>query len=231
MITHTQFGSGSPNSPFSYLNWHLAFLWSSFSNYKLNSRKQEIIQITSKYTRKKKKDYGKRICLQCGRPGFDSWVGKILLEKGKKGYTHQYSGLENSMDYSVPATLTFTFTGNNKHQQWQSEKATAPDSSTLAWKIPWTEEPGGLQPMGSLRVGHDWATLLSLLTFMHWRRKWQPTPVFLPRESHGWGSLVGGRLWVAQSPTRLKWLSSSSSSSEGGVLCGAHVHIVSLWVL
>ena len=55
MITHTQFGSGSPNSPFSYLNWHLAFLWSSFSNYKLNSRKQEIIQITSKYTRKKKK--------------------------------------------------------------------------------------------------------------------------------------------------------------------------------
>jgi len=46
----------------------------------------------------------------------------------------------------------------------------APHSSTLAWKIPWTEEPGGLQSMGSLRVGHDWATSLSLLTFMHWRR-------------------------------------------------------------
>ena len=37
------------------------------------------------------------------------------------------------------------------------EKAMAPHSSTLAWKIPWTEEPGGLQSMGSLRVGHDWA--------------------------------------------------------------------------
>ena len=71
----------------------------------------------------------------------------------------------------------------------------APHSSTLAWKIPWTEEPGRLQSMGSLRVGHDWATSLSLFTFMHWRRKWQPTPVFLPGESQGWGSLVGCRLW------------------------------------
>ena len=62
------------------------------------------------------------------------------------------------------------------------------------WKIPWTEEPGGLQSMGSQRVGHDWATSLSLFTFMHWRRKWQPTPVFLPGESQGWGSLVGCRL-------------------------------------
>ena len=76
-----------------------------------------------------------------------------------------------------------------------SEKAMAPHSSTLAWKIPWTEEPGGLQSMGSLRVGRDWATSLSLLPFMHWRRKWQPTPVFLPGESPGRGSLVGCRLW------------------------------------
>ena len=76
-----------------------------------------------------------------------------------------------------------------------SEKAVAPHSSTLAWKIPWMEEPGGLQSMGSLRVGHDWATSLSLFTLMHWRRKWQPTPVFLPGESQGQGSLVGCRLW------------------------------------
>ena len=67
--------------------------------------------------------------------------------------------------------------------------------STLAWKIPWTEEPGRLQSMGSLRVGHDWVTSLSVFTFMHWRRKWQPTPVFLPGESQGRGSLVGCRLW------------------------------------
>ena len=75
------------------------------------------------------------------------------------------------------------------------EKAMAPHSSTLAWKIPWMEEPGRLQSMGSLRVGHDWATSLSLFTFMHWRRKWQPAPVFLPGESQGWRSLVGCRLW------------------------------------
>ena len=76
-----------------------------------------------------------------------------------------------------------------------SEKAMASHSSTLAWKIPWMEEPGRLQSMGSLRVGHHWATSLSLFTSMHWRRKWQPTPVFLPGESQGWGSLVGCRLW------------------------------------
>ena len=70
-----------------------------------------------------------------------------------------------------------------------------PHSSTLAWKIPWTEEPGGLQSMGSLRVRHDWATSLSLFTFMHWRRKWQPTPVFMSGESQGPGSLVGCSLW------------------------------------
>ena len=75
------------------------------------------------------------------------------------------------------------------------EKAMAPQSSGLAWKIPWTEEPGRLQSMGSLRVGHDWATSLSLFTFMHWRRKWQPTSVFLPGESQGQGSLVGCCLW------------------------------------
>ena len=94
------------------------------------------------------------------------------------------------------------------------EKAMAPHSSTLAWKIPWTEEPGRLQSMGSRRVGHDWVTSLWLFTFMHWRRKWQPTSVFLPRESQGRGSLVGCRLWGRKSRTRLKRLSSSSSSSR-----------------
>ena len=71
----------------------------------------------------------------------------------------------------------------------------ATHSSSLAWKIPWKEQPGRLQSMGSLRVWHNWATSLSLFTFMHWRRKWQPTPVFLPGEPQGWGSLVGCRLW------------------------------------
>ena len=59
----------------------------------------------------------------------------------------------------------------------------------------WTNEPGRLQSMGLLTVRHDWATSLSLFIFMHWRRKWQPTPVFLPGDSQGLGSLVGCRLW------------------------------------
>ena len=96
------------------------------------------------------------------------------------------------------------------------EKATAPHSSTLAWKIPWTEEPGVLQSVGSRRVGHDWATSLSLFTFMHWRRKRQPTPVFLPGESQGRGSLVGCHLWGRTESDMTKQLSSSSSSSQRG---------------
>ena len=63
------------------------------------------------------------------------------------------------------------------------------------WKIPWMEEPGWLQSMGLRRVRNDQVTSLSFFTFMHWRRKWQPTPVFLPGESQGQGSLVGCRLW------------------------------------
>ena len=80
----------------------------------------------------------------------------------------------------------------------------ATHSSTLAWKIPWTEEPGRLQSMGSLRVGCDWGTSLSRFTFMHWRRKWQPTPVFLPGESCGQRSLVGCCLWGRTESDRLK---------------------------
>ena len=73
--------------------------------------------------------------------------------------------------------------------------AMATHSSTLSWKIPGTGEPGGLQSMGSWRVRQDWMTSLSLFTFMHWRGEWQPTPVFLPGESQGWGRLVGCCLW------------------------------------
>ena len=53
-----------------------------------------------------------------------------------------------------------------KHLPAMWEKAMAPHSSTLAWKIPRTEEPGRLQSMGLLRVGHDWVASLSLFTFM-----------------------------------------------------------------
>ena len=84
----------------------------------------------------------------------------------------------------LPMNIQDWFPFPSDQGQWHS-------TPVLAWRIPWTEEPRRLQSMASLRVGHDWATSLSLFTFMHWRRKWQPTPVFLPRESQGQGSLVG----------------------------------------
>ena len=70
----------------------------------------------------------------------------------------------------------------------------APHSSTLAWKIPWTEEPGRLQSVHGVAKSRTCLGNFTF-TFMHWRRKWQPTPVFLPGESQGRGSLVGCRLW------------------------------------
>ena len=84
-------------------------------------------------------------------------------------------------------------------------------SSTLAWKIPRMEEPGRLQSMGLLRVRHDWATSLSLLTFMHCRRNGNPLQCSClknPRDRGAWWAAVYG---VSQSRTRLKWLSSCSS--------------------
>ena len=141
----------------------------------------------------------------------------------------------------------------------------APHSSTLAWKLPWTEEPGGLQSMGSLRVGHnwatslslflscigegngnplrcsclenprdggawrlqsmgrevrhDWATSLSLFTFMHWRRKRQPTPVFLSGESQGRGRIPGtgepgGLLSMGSHRVRHDWSDLAAAAAE-----------------
>ena len=70
----------------------------------------------------------------------------------------------------------------------------APHSNTLAWKIPWMEEPGGLQSMGSLKVGHV-TERLHFHFSLSCTGKEMATPVFLPGESQGWGSLVGCHLW------------------------------------
>ena len=130
----------------------------------------------------------------CSVPQFESIIFSAL--------SLLYGTLTSIRDYWKNHSLTIhTFVGKLKYLLFNSclglslEKAIAPHSSTLAWKIPRAEEPDRLQFMGSLRVWHDWATSLSLFTFMHWRRKWQPTPVFLPGESQGWGSLVGCHLW------------------------------------
>ena len=103
----------------------------------------------------------------------------------------------------------------------------APHFSTLAWKMPWMEEPGRLQSMGSLRAGHDWATSLSLFTFLHWRRNGNPLRCSClenPRDGGAWWAAVYG---VAQSRTRLKRLSSNSSSSSSK-LCVQYLSLETL---
>ena len=84
----------------------------------------------------------------------------------------------------------------------------APHSSTLAWKIPWMEEPGRLQSMGSLIVGHDRG-----FTFMHGEGNGNPlqcSGLENPRDRGAWWAAIYG---VPKSRTRLKQRSSSSSSS------------------
>ena len=119
-------------------------------------------------------------------PG-DEWT---LLNSGV-----HFPGSPSSTDTSLADGCDDDRTLVGGSNQQLAEKAMAPHFSTLAWKIPWMEDPGGLQSMGSWRVRHDWATSLSLFTFMPWRMKWQPIPVFLPGGSQGPGSLVGCRLW------------------------------------
>ena len=132
-----------------------------------------------------------------------------MLSGEGSGTPLQYSCLENPMDrgawkaavHGVPEGWTrlsdFIFTFHFH----ALEKEMATHSSVLAWRIPWTEKPGRLQSMGSLRVGHDWVASLSLFTFMHWRRKWQPSPVFLAWRIQGRGSLVAAIYGVTQSRT------------------------------
>ena len=90
-------------------------------------------------------------------------------------------------------------------------------SSTLAWRIPWTEEPGGLQSTGSQRVGHDWATSLSLSLQFIWRCR-QTTAGLEPGvrsvrdrtaqtrvESPDWGRVWALETWLKPGPEDRAW--------------------------
>ena len=91
--------------------------------------------------------------------------------------------------WTIKSRTPFLYSNDQSgRRQWHPTPVLLPGKSQ-------TEEPGRLQSMGSLRVGHDWASSLSLFTFTLWRRKWQPIPVLLPGKSHGRRSLVGCRLW------------------------------------
>ena len=133
-----------------------------------------------------------------------NWATSLSCIGEGNGNPLQCSCLENPRDgeawwaavYGVAQSWTrLKRLSSSSSRHSLPEKAMAPHSGTLDWKIPWTEDPGRLQSMGSLTVGHDWATSLSLYTFMHWKRKRQPTPVFLPGESQGRESLMGCCLW------------------------------------
>ena len=94
-------------------------------------------------------------------------------------------------------------------------------SSTLAWKIPWMEEPGRLRSMGSRRVGHDWATSLSLFTFMHWEGNGNPLQCsFLenPRDGRAWWAAVYG---FTLSRTQLKRLSNDPADVGNLISCSS----------
>ena len=102
---------------------------------------------------------------------------------------------------------------------YQMEKAMAPHSSTLAWTMPWMEEPGRLQSMGSQRIGHDWATSLSLSLSCIGEGNGNPLQCSClesPRDGGAWWAAVYG---VTQSWTRLKWLSSIIPNTENVLTC------------
>ena len=116
---------------------------------------------------------------------FTSWATREAIKLGK-GYMNIFSQQSSIQQiFSQQSSIQQILIGYLPCAR--PEKAMATHSSTLAWKIPWMEEPGRLQSMGSLRVRHNWVISLSLFTFMHWWKKRQPTPVFLPGKSQGWG--------------------------------------------
>ena len=106
---------------------------------------------------------------------------------------------------SKPIKVSFLCLYHGTYLAQHMEKATAPHSGTLAWRIPWTEKPGRLQSMGSLRDGHDWATSLSLIGEGN-GNPLQCSCLENPRDGGAWWAAACG---VTHSQTRLKRLSSS----------------------
>ena len=130
----------------------------------------------------------------------------IYIPGERNGNPLQYSHLEDPRDRG--GLVGYCSCGHRVRHNWMTKYIyiyIAPHSSTLAWKIPWMEEPGGLPSMGLLRVGHDWAISLSCIGEGN-GHPLQCSCLENPRDGGAWWAAVYG---VVQSQTRLKWLSSS----------------------
>ena len=135
------------------------------------------------------------------------WTGRlgVLQFMGSQSWTQLSDWTELNWTVSVEC-ISAVHQSNSIHNTYVLEKAMAPHSSTLAWKIPWMEQPGRLQSMGSLPVWHEWVTSLSLLHIGEGNgNPLQCSCLENPRDGGVWWASVYG---VAQSWTRLKWLSS-----------------------
>ena len=154
-------------------------LWKTFKIYEGNFP-QEQINVSNK---------GLDSCTgSCPFPGWKRFCNRMNSSGHCQSPVNKWLYLDRKIQ--IPCDITYMY---NPNYDTGEGGGTTLQYSCL--ENPWTEEPGRLQSTGSLRVGHNWTTSLSLFTFMHWRRKWQPTPVFLPGDSQGWGSLLGCRLW------------------------------------
>ena len=105
---------------------------------------------------------------------------------------------------------------------YPTEKAMAPHSNTLAWKIPWTEEPGGLQSMGSLGVGHDWATSFSLFTSWIGEGNGNPLPCSCLENPKDGGACWAAICGVKQNRTWLKWQHYNAYHAPCIIPCNHH---------
>ena len=108
-----------------------------------------------------------RLISLCEHPVFSSvWQLSLRSQESLHLELQPSNSLVAQMVKRLPAMLET----RDQSLGWEDplEKEMATHSSTLAWKIPWTEEPGRLQPMGSQRVGQDWATSLSMQELTPW---------------------------------------------------------------
>ena len=123
-----------------------------------------------------------------------------------------HEGCSSHLEFN-PVLLHHLWWGKKELLPRYLEKAMAPHSSTLAWKIPWTEEPGRLQSMGSLRVRHDWATSLSLFTSHFHGNPWNGNPLQCSCLEHPGTGEPGGLLSMGSHTFGHDWSDAAAAAT------------------